>query len=44
MDVMFLLDYVILNVSWRLEVYALLSGCKELISIWMSYLILSGLK
>ena len=29
MDVIFLLNYFILNVSWRLEVYALLSGCKK---------------
>ena len=44
MDVIFLLNYVILDEGRRLEVYASLSGCKELISIWILYLILSGLK
>ena len=38
------INYVILNMSWRLEVYVLLSRCKELIFIWILYLILSGLK
>ena len=37
MNVIFLLNYIILNVSWRLEVYALLFGM-------LLYLILCRLK
>ena len=29
MDAIFLLNYIIFNVGWKLEVYALLLGCKK---------------